>query len=149
MVIELQYLLILNLYLVELHNKDKQIAGFKEHLKLYHTKDVVNSWFSQLRAIFINCSSTNQKLFFHIWKKENSTHSYEIDFLVPDNTKLIPIEVKSSESRNHSSINAFYVKYSNRISRRILFSQDDIGHDKMLELKPIYLAPIILSNICK
>lgn len=40
----------------------------------------------------------------------------------------------------------FQKKYSSKISRRILFSQDDIFHDEMLELRPIYLAPLTIKN---
>ena len=127
---------------------NKELAPENLYLKLLSDKLPANLGYLYENAVAQIITSNNQKLFFHTWRKENSTHSYEIDFLVPDNTKLIPIEVKSSENKNHNSINAFSQKYSNRISRRILFSQDDIGHDKMLELKPIYLAPIILSNIC-
>ncbi len=34
-----------------------------------------------------------------------------------------------------------------KISRSVLFSQNDISSDGMLELKPIYLAQIILSGL--
>ena len=78
---------------------------------------------------------------------KDKTHSYEIDFLLTNKNKLIPIEVKSSESRNHTSINEFSKKYSNKISRRILFSQDDYSCDNMLELIPIYLAPLIIKSL--
>ena len=118
------------------------------YLKLLSDKLPANLGYLYENAIAQIINSNNQKLFFHTWKKEGSTHSYEIDFLLPDNAKLIPIEVKSSEKKNHSSIDAFSEKYSNRISRRILFSQDDLGHYKMLDLKPIYLSPVVLSNIC-
>lgn len=91
-------------------------------------------------------ASANNDLFFHTWKDKNSVHSYEIDFLFSNKDKLIPIEVKSSGKRNHNSINKFVNKYANRISRRILFSQDDISHDGMLELLPVYLAPVFINN---
>lgn len=71
---------------------------------------------------------------------------YEVDFLVSDNNKIIPIEVKSSNINNHKSIDEFAKKYSSVISRRILFSQKDINNEGMLELMPIYLAPIIISK---
>ena len=127
---------------------NKEIAPENLYLKLLSDKLPANLGYLYENAIAQIINSNNQKLFFHTWKKEGATHSYEIDFLLPDNAKLIPIEVKSSEKKNHSSIDAFSEKYSNRISRRILFSQDDLGHDKMLELKPIYLSPVVLSNIC-
>lgn len=44
-------------------------------------------------------------------------------------------------------MDAFVEKYSSVISRRILFSQKDLGNDNMLELKPLYLAPLVLKRI--
>ena len=63
-----------------------------------------------------------------------------------DKNKIVPIEVKSSNHNNHKSINEFEKKYSSCISRRIMFSQKDISNDNMLELKPIYLAPVIIKS---
>ena len=91
--------------------------------------------------------SNDRELLYHTWKVENQTHSYEIDFLVDNGTKLIPIEIKSSDKNNHKSINEFSKKYSSRISRRVLFSQSDVSHDGMLELKPIYFLPQFLDEI--
>ena len=130
-----------------MHNKELALEDL--YLKLLSDKLPANLGYLYENAVAQILNLNNQILFFHTWKKQDSTHSYEIDVLVSDKAKLVPIEVKSSESRNHESIDAFSQKYSKRISRRILFSQDDIGHDKMLELKPIYLAPIILENLSK
>ena len=65
---------------------------------------------------------------------------------ISDKNKIVPIEVKSSNHNNHKSINEFEKKYSSCISRRIMFSQKDISNDNMLELKPIYLAPVIIKS---
>ena len=130
-----------------MHNKE--LATEDLYLKLLSDNLPANLGYLYENSVAQILNSNNQRLFFHTWKKENSTHSYEIDFLVTDKAKLIPIEVKSSERRNHESIDTFSQKYSKRVSRRILFSQDDIGHDNMLELKPIYLSPIILENLSK
>lgn len=94
-------------------------------------------------------NSLNIPLYFHSWNKENSTHKYEIDFLVQNGAKFIPIEVKSSYINNHSSLDAFSSKYSKFIYRKILFSQKDFYHIKDLELKPIYSALFILNDLYK
>ncbi len=90
--------------------------------------------------------ASGRETYYHTWTPEGSSHSYEVDFLLTDRTKLIPVEVKSSDANRHKSMDAFCEKYSGVISRRILFSQKDIGHQGMLELKPIYLAPVILNG---
>lgn len=92
-------------------------------------------------------SSSGRDLFFHTWRKKDSTHSYEIDFLIASGKKVIPIEVKSSSKKNHESINAFAVKYSRTVGRRILFSQNDFGHENMLELKPLYSLAFCMQDV--
>lgn len=92
-------------------------------------------------------ASTNRKLYYHTWPKEKSTHSYEVDFLLSSHSKIIPVEVKSSNTSSHESINEFSKKYSKYVGRRFLFSQKDYGNDEMLELKPIYSVPFILKKI--
>ncbi len=91
--------------------------------------------------------ANDRALYYHTWKKDEQPHPYEVDFLITDGYKVVPIEVKSSNVNNHKSINEFCIKYSSCISRRILFSQKDLSNDGMLELKPIYLAPIIINEL--
>ena len=91
--------------------------------------------------------ANGRELYYHTWKPENKSHNYEIDFLIASKMKIVPIEVKSSNINNHKSIEAFSEKYSSVLSRRIMFSQKDVGNKEMLELKPIYLAPVIISEL--
>lgn len=91
--------------------------------------------------------ANGRELYYHTWKPENKSHHYEIDFLIASKMKIVPIEVKSSNINNHKSIEAFSEKYSSVVSRRIMFSQKDVGNKEMLELKPIYLAPVIISEL--
>lgn len=97
-------------------------------------------------AVAQTIRASGRETYYHTWTPEGSNHSYEIDFLLTDRTKLIPVEVKSSDANRHKSMDAFCEKYSGVISRRILFSQKDIGHQGMLEFMPIYLAPVILNG---
>ena len=91
--------------------------------------------------------ANGRELYYHTWKPEDKSHNYEIDFLIASKMKIVPIEVKSSNINNHKSIEAFSEKYSSVVSRRIMFSQKDVGNKEMLELKPIYLAPVIISEL--
>ena len=91
--------------------------------------------------------SSGKELYFHSWRDDGGTHRYEVDFLISDRDKIIPIEVKSSNVNNHHSIDVFSKKHSSFVSRRILFSQKDLSNDGILELKPIYLAPSVLGKI--
>ena len=91
-------------------------------------------------------ASKGRELFFHTWDKENSTHYYEIDFLITQGSKVVPIEVKSSSIRNHSSIDAFERKYSSCVGNRYLFSQKDLAKNGTLMLRPVYMIQFMFGE---
>lgn len=91
--------------------------------------------------------ASGRDLYYHTWRKKESTHSYEIDFLIISKNKVIPIEVKSSAVKNHESIDQFEEKYSGQVGDRYLLSQKDIGKLGTLKLKPIYMASFLLKDI--
>ena len=92
-------------------------------------------------------TATGRSAYYHTWKKENSTHYYEVDFLLQDKFKLLPLEVKSSATKKHESVDEFCKKYSQHVSQAILLSQKDVGKDNNLKLKPIYMLPFILEDL--
>ena len=92
-------------------------------------------------------TATGRSAYYHTWEKENSTHYYEVDFLLQDKVKLLPLEVKSSATKKHESIDAFCKKYSQYVSQAILLSQKDVGKDNNLNLKPIYMLPFIMEEL--
>lgn len=127
---------------------------FKDEGGVY--KDIYNKLLSDkldvnLGYLFENMvaqmiASSGRNLFYHTWRKENSTHQYEVNFLIIKNGKISPIEVKSSSVRYHSSITEFAKKYSSQVNEQYLISQKDVGKEGMLKLKPIYLLPFILET---
>ena len=127
---------------------------FKDEGGVY--KDIYNKLLSDkldinLGYLFENMvaqmiASSGRNLFYHTWRKENSTHQYEVDFLIIKNGKISPIEVKSSSVRYHSSITEFAKKYSSQVNEQYLISQKNVGKEGMLKLKPIYLLPFILET---
>ena len=92
-------------------------------------------------------AASDRELYYHTWQKENSSHYYEIDFLLSHGHKVVPVEIKSSAARNHESIDQFAEKYSKKVFRRILFSQKDVDHVGTLQLKPLYMLPFALEEI--
>lgn len=113
--------------------------------KLLADKLPANLGYLYENAVAQAIKAMGKDLYYHTWQKDNSTHSYEVDFLIQDRAKLIAVEVKSSAAKNHESIDAFSQKYSRHISRRILFSQQDVDNDKDLELKPVYMTSVFLN----
>ena len=91
--------------------------------------------------------ASGRDLYYHTWKKEGNTHSFEIDFLVTSKNKVVPIEVKSAAINNYKSINNFEVKYSKQVGERFLMSQKDVGKIGTLKLKPIYMILFLLKDL--
>ena len=91
--------------------------------------------------------ASGRALYYHTWRKESSTHSFEIDFLITSKNKIIPIEVKSSAIKNHKSIDAFEKKYSQYVGERYLLSQKDVGKDGTLKYRPIYMTLFLLKDL--
>ncbi len=127
--------------------KDSKTTKVNIYEKLLSNKLDANLGYLYENVVAQILKSAGRDLYYFIWKNDPKSRPYEIDFLLSDGHKIIPIEVKSSEIKNHSSINEFSRKYSNSVSRRMLFSQNDFGHDEMLELKPVYALPIILDEL--
>lgn len=91
--------------------------------------------------------ASGRELYYHTWRKEESAHSYEVDFLLMSKNKVIPIEVKSSAVKNNKSIEAFAEKYKKVVGERYLFSQKDVGKNGAINLKPVYMALFLLNDI--
>lgn len=91
--------------------------------------------------------ASGKDLYYYTWKKEGSTHSFEIDFLITSKNKIIPIEVKSSAVKNHKSIDHFELKYSKFVGERYLLSQKDVGKIGTLKLKSIYMILFLLKDL--
>ena len=96
-------------------------------------------------AVAQTLCASGRDLYYMTWPKENSTHAYEIDFLIRQKTKTIPIEVKSSRIENHQSIDAFIAKYSSVVSSPYILSQKDLGKNGQIKLCPFYLSSFIFE----
>lgn len=75
--------------------------------KLLADKLSANLGYLYENAVAQAIKAMGKDLYYHTWQKDNSTHSYEVDFLIQDRAKLIAVEVKSSAAKNHESIDAF------------------------------------------
>lgn len=81
------------------------------------------------------------KLYFYSRSdSENRENHMKIDFLITENRKIAPIEVKSADYRSHSSLDKFRKKFSNKIGASyILYPKDVMQKDGIWHL-PLYMA---------
>lgn len=73
----------------------------------------------------------------------NRQNHMEIDFLITQNKKIVPVEVKSGRYKTHSSLDKFMNKYSAKIGNSyILYMGDVMIKDNIVHL-PIYMGMLL------
>ncbi len=89
-------------------------------------------------------TASGYRLFYHTWPTGNGKHSYEIDFLLSKGSKIVPIEVKSSSYKTHTSLDAFCEKFSSRVANdRYLIYTKDYAKDGNITYLPAYLSLLL------
>lgn len=90
--------------------------------------------------------SSGHRLRYHTFPKVDGTHYYEIDFLMADGTKVVPIEVKSSKTFQHKSLDVFMGPRGKDVSRAYVISPKNLRVDGKIVYLPIYMAGLIRSQ---
>ena len=85
--------------------------------------------------------SAGHGLHFHEFcRKEDPKHAYETDFLLTSGKYIRPIEVKSSISNRHVSLDFFCEKYRGRVTIPTVIHPKDLRVDGDTVYLPIYMA---------
>ena len=72
--------------------------------------------------------------------RDNRENHMEIDFIIAENKKIAPIEVKSSNYASHSSLDKFRKKFSSNVGNSyILYAKDVLVKNNIIHL-PFYMA---------
>jgi len=124
---------------------DRPIAENEIYAKLLSDKLPANLGYLYENLIAQMIAASGRELYYHTWEREESTHYYEIDFLISQGAKISAIEVKSSGTGKHESLTAFSKKYSKYIKECFILSQKDIGKEGTITYIPVYLT----SFLCK
>ena len=82
-------------------------------------------------------------LYYHTWPVPAANRNYEIDFLLSRKDKICPIEVKSSQSSEHKSIDEFQKKFSSRILQRYMLYTKDLRKEHDLQCCPVYMTAFL------
>ena len=125
---------------VSLAFKDRNFIDNDIYSSLLNDKTRANLGYLYENIVAQTLKANGHELYYHTFLNEKTRHNYEIDFLISNKNKISPIEVKSSGYRSHSSIDAFSLKFSERISNKILLYTKDYFKDGNLEYFPVYMA---------
>lgn len=83
-------------------------------------------------------------LYYYTFKADpEGKNNYEIDFLITDDTKLQPIEVKSSGYLAHKSLDKFIESYHSRIGRSYVLYPKDLKSTGNVLYLPVYMAALL------
>lgn len=124
---------------------DRPATENKVYAKLLSDKLPANLGYLYENLVAQIIAASGRELYYHTWEKDGSTHYYEVDFLISDGSKIDALEIKSSGSGKHESINEFCRKFSQNMSKAYLISQKDAGNEENLLLKPFYLVPFLVE----
>lgn len=84
--------------------------------------------------------AAGHELYYYTFPTESGKHNYEVDFLIADGDKVSPVEVKSSGYKAHTSLDAFCMKFSSRISNKYLVYTKDLRKDGDVLYLPVYMT---------
>ena len=120
--------------------RDKDITDNVIYQKLLSDKLSADLGYVYENVVAQMLKASGNELFYHTWPTESGKHNYEIDFLISRGSKICPIEVKSSGYRSHASLDAFFMKFPNRILNRYLVYTKDYRKELDLQLIPVFMT---------
>ncbi len=120
--------------------KDKDFTENTIYEKLLGDKLSVNLGYVYENMIAQMLRAAGKQLYYHTIPTNEGKKYYEIDFVLPDQHKVTPIEVKSSGYKTHASLNAFCRKYSDRIQQRYVIYTKDLLWQEGICYLPVYMT---------
>lgn len=84
--------------------------------------------------------AAGHELYYYTFATESGKHNYEVDFLIADESKINPIEVKSSGYKTHASLDAFFQKFPSRIKNKYLVYTKDLRKEADVLYLPVYMT---------
>lgn len=125
---------------VTLAFKDKDFTDNDLYQRLLNDRIDTNLGYVYENMVAQMLRAAGHNLFYYTWPTTSGKHYYEIDFLISEKNKIIPIEVKSSGYKAHVSMDEFCKKFSSRVLKRYLIYTKDLRQEEQLVYLPIFLT---------
>ncbi len=125
---------------VTLAFKDKDFTDNIIYEKLLNDKLSTNLGYVYENVIAQMLRAAGKQLFYHTIPTRNGKKYYEIDFLIADGHKVLPIEVKSSGYKSHTSLDVFCEKFSDRVQNKYVIYTKDLKREQGINYIPVYMA---------
>ena len=128
---------------VTLAFKDKAFTDNTIYRKLWSDKLPANLGYLYENAVAQVLTAAGHRLYYHAFHQLTTTHSYEIDFLIDRESKICPLEIKSSGYKRHASLDAFGQKYARHIAEKYLIYTKDLQREGEVLCLPVYMTPFL------
>ncbi len=130
--------------LISLAYKNKDYLDNELYRAILFDKLHVNEGMIVENAVAQALRVKDQKIYyFKKTSKESKTTTMEIDFLIRRGNKVIPIEVKSSDSKSIKSLLKFKETYNNKIGHQYVLHEGDIKTENSITYLPYYMASLL------
>lgn len=87
--------------------------------------------------------SNGHKAFFYIETSKRNTLEMEIDFLIRNDRKVTPIEVKSRSRFSIKSLEKFKTKFGNKVGLQYVLYNGDIKKEREIVYLPYFMAAVL------
>ncbi len=94
-------------------------------------------------AVAQELTACGRELIFSAFNVKTDNRLWEVDFLIPRNNRIIPVEVRSSYSCRHRSLDIFMSRYRSLIDEAFVVHTGDLRKDGKITYVPIYMASLI------
>lgn len=126
--------------ILDLNKKDNEMI----YKKLLTNNLDINKGCIAENAVSQMLVANGYKLFFNTFylsQDQEKKHLFEVDFILPDDNKIIPIEVKSGNYKSTESFDYFCDKFSSRVSekRYIIHNKNLVKKGRTLCI-PLYMT---------
>ncbi len=123
--------------------KDKAYTDNIIYNKLLSDKLEVNLGYIYENIVAQILTAKGHNLFYYTMPSETSNHLYEIDFLLSQDSKICPVEVKCSAYKTHKSLDVFSDKFSHRIKNKYVVHTKDYKKEEDIIFLPVYMLPFL------
>ena len=124
---------------------DRDVVENEIYNKLLSDKLSANLGYVYENVVAQILVSGGRKLFYYTFPTENK-HLYEIDFLIAVDSKISPIEVKSSGYKTHKSLDDFIRKYSSKTKDPLIVYTKDYHKEGTIRYLPVYMLPFYIEK---
>ena len=128
---------------VTLAFKDKAFTDNTIYQKLLGDRLPTNLGYLYENVVAQVLTAAGHRLYYHTFHQLTTTHSYEIDFLIARESKICPLEIKSSGYKRHASLDVFGQKYARHIAEKYLIYTKDLQKEGEVLCLPVYMTPFL------